>query len=112
MEAGMGGEPGMDTDQGPGPVDALVPDGVEQSRTRLALMCAAQARLGSVLEVARTAEDLAEVAVPIVADLVAVDLLPAVEDGGEPETATSQLRAQIHAACGTRFDRATRIVAE
>jgi serine phosphatase RsbU (regulator of sigma subunit)/anti-sigma regulatory factor (Ser/Thr protein kinase) len=47
------------------------------SRARLALLSDAGARVGSTLNVSRTAQELAEVAVPQFGDFVAVDLLEA-----------------------------------
>ncbi|MEU6576535.1 SpoIIE family protein phosphatase [Streptomyces sp. NPDC046805] len=57
----------------------------EQSaaRERLALLNEASTRIGSSLDVARTAQELADVAVPDVGDFVSVDLLDAVLHGDE-----------------------------
>ncbi|MDX3238895.1 SpoIIE family protein phosphatase [Streptomyces sp. ME03-5709C] len=57
------------------------------ARDRLALVSDASKRIGGTLNVARTAEELAEVAVPRFADYVAVDLFDAVLRGEEPPTA-------------------------
>jgi hypothetical protein len=61
-------------------------DTLEFVRTheRLTLLDEAARRIGYTLEVRRTAEELAEVAVPRLADFVAVDLLEGVEEGREP----------------------------
>ncbi|MFJ1654522.1 SpoIIE family protein phosphatase [Streptomyces sp. NPDC088337] len=56
-----------------------------QARRRLELLREAGLRIGSTLDVARTAEELAEVAVPRFADFTAVDLPEAVLRGEEPE---------------------------
>ncbi|MBI0300247.1 SpoIIE family protein phosphatase, partial [Streptomyces sp. PRKS01-29] len=54
------------------------------ARQRLTLLNEASMRIGSTLDIDRTAQELADVAVPALADFVTVDLLPAVHDGGEP----------------------------
>ncbi|MEU3450752.1 SpoIIE family protein phosphatase [Streptomyces thermolilacinus] len=56
----------------------------ERARRRLALLNDASERIGTTLDVTRTAEELARVAVPGLADCVAVDLLEPVVMGGEP----------------------------
>ncbi|MFD8388597.1 sodium/proline symporter PutP [Streptomyces sp. NPDC059680] len=55
-----------------------------RAQERLALLNDAAARIGSTLDVARTAQELADDAVPPVADFVAVDLLDTVMRGEEP----------------------------
>ncbi|MGW2016934.1 SpoIIE family protein phosphatase [Streptomyces sp. NPDC001927] len=55
-----------------------------RARLRLALMARASERIGRSLDVMGTAQDLADVAVPALADFVAVDLLDAVLRGAEP----------------------------
>ncbi|MFD9204699.1 sodium/proline symporter PutP [Streptomyces sioyaensis] len=55
-----------------------------RAQERLALLNDAGARIGSTLEVTRTAQELAEEAVPSVAEFVAVDLLDSVIRGEEP----------------------------
>ncbi|WP_214105627.1 ATP-binding protein [Acrocarpospora catenulata] len=57
-----------------------------QARERLALLCEAGARIGTTLEVTRTAEELTEVAVPRFADHAAVDVSPDVLRGREPSS--------------------------
>ncbi|CDR15817.1 SpoIIE family protein phosphatase [Streptomyces iranensis] len=54
------------------------------ARQRLTLLNEASVRIGSTLDIDRSAQELADVAVPALADFVTVDLLPAVHDGGEP----------------------------
>ncbi|WP_315973453.1 SpoIIE family protein phosphatase [Streptomyces somaliensis] len=56
----------------------------ERARRRLALLNDANGRIGTTLDVVRTARELARVAVPGLADCVAVDLLEPVVRGGEP----------------------------
>ncbi|MEV7866547.1 SpoIIE family protein phosphatase [Streptomyces sp. NPDC088124] len=53
------------------------------ARERLVLLNDASMRIGSTLDLARTAEELADVAVPQLADFVTVDLLPSIEGGGD-----------------------------
>ncbi|MER7957177.1 SpoIIE family protein phosphatase [Streptomyces sp. NPDC096030] len=55
-----------------------------RARLRLALMALASERIGRSLDVVGTAQDLADVAVPGLADFVAVDLLDTVVRGAEP----------------------------
>ncbi|MFI9757012.1 SpoIIE family protein phosphatase [Streptomyces sp. NPDC051963] len=55
-----------------------------RARRRLALLSEAGARIGSTLDVARTAHELAEAAVPELADALSVDLLEPVTRGEEP----------------------------
>ncbi|MFK0193372.1 SpoIIE family protein phosphatase [Kitasatospora sp. NPDC090308] len=59
----------------------------ERARHRLALLGEAGLRIGSTLEVDRTAQELAEVATGSFADFVAVDLLDSVFGGGPPSSA-------------------------
>jgi serine phosphatase RsbU (regulator of sigma subunit)/PAS domain-containing protein len=61
-------------------------DSTEQfrARRRLALLNEAGARLGTTLDVVRTADELAELAVPCFADFASVDLLDSVLHGEEP----------------------------
>ncbi|MFG2123150.1 sodium/proline symporter PutP [Streptomyces sp. NPDC048710] len=55
-----------------------------RAQGRLALLNDAAGRIGSTLDVTRTAQELADDAVPSVADFVAVDLLDSVMRGEEP----------------------------
>ncbi|GGY32268.1 SpoIIE family protein phosphatase [Streptomyces djakartensis] len=68
-------------------MSATVFDTTEQywARRRLAVLNEASLRIGSTLDVARTADELAEVAVSGFADFVTVDLLESVALGDEPE---------------------------
>ena len=54
------------------------------TRQRLLLLNEASVRIGSTLDIDRTAQELADVAVPELADFVTVDLLPSVHGGSEP----------------------------
>ncbi|MFD6315893.1 SpoIIE family protein phosphatase [Streptomyces nigra] len=56
-----------------------------RARRRLALLNQAGTRIGSTLDVGRTARELAEAAVPELADALSVDLLEPVTRGEEPE---------------------------
>ncbi|MEU5702926.1 SpoIIE family protein phosphatase [Streptomyces aurantiacus] len=55
-----------------------------RARERLTLLDQAGKRIGRTLDVIRTAQELADVAVPGLADFVTVDLLETVLEGGEP----------------------------
>ncbi|MEV6960641.1 SpoIIE family protein phosphatase [Streptomyces sp. NPDC051207] len=65
-----------------------------RARQRLALLDRAGRHIGRSLDITRTAQELADVAVPGLADFVAVDLLESVVRGAEiaPVTATDALR--------------------
>ncbi|WP_020119340.1 SpoIIE family protein phosphatase [Streptomyces canus] len=69
-------------------LSAAVFDTTEQywARRHLSVLNDASLRIGSTLDVTRTAEELAEVAVTGFADFVTVDLLESVAFGEEPET--------------------------
>ncbi|MEV5122770.1 SpoIIE family protein phosphatase [Streptomyces decoyicus] len=64
----------------------------EVARERLRLLYDAGVRIGSTLNVERTAEALAQVAVPGFADIVTVELLDPVLKGEEPAVAGTELR--------------------
>ncbi|MGW6412675.1 SpoIIE family protein phosphatase [Streptomyces vinaceus] len=64
----------------------------EVARERLQLMYDAGVRIGTTLDVVRTAEELAEVAVPRFADFVTVELLDPVLRGEEPDGASTEMR--------------------
>ncbi|MFF3817540.1 SpoIIE family protein phosphatase [Streptomyces bluensis] len=77
----------LDDDQGnPLGVYYTVVDVSERhrARQRLALLDRAGEQIGRTLDVARTAQELADVAVPALADFVAVDLLDSVLAGADP----------------------------
>lgn len=56
----------------------------EAGRSRLALLSEASIRVGSSLDLERTAQELADLAVPRLADAVTVDVLDAMAHGEEP----------------------------
>ncbi len=64
----------------------------EVARGRLAFLYEAGTRIGTTLDVERTAEELAEVAVPRLADVVTVELLDSVLRGEEPTGAVHRMR--------------------
>ncbi|TVZ90118.1 SpoIIE family protein phosphatase [Streptomyces sp. BK340] len=70
-----------------------------RARQRLQLLNEASVRIGSTLDVTRTAQELADVCVPALADFVTIDLLDPQEYGGEPParvTAPVNLRRVAH----------------
>ncbi|KIX76387.1 protein phosphatase, partial [Streptomyces sp. MBRL 10] len=72
------------------------------ARRRLELLAEASARIGTTLDVGRTARELAETAVPRLADYVTVDLPEAVLRGEEsPDPRADLRRAVVH---GIRSD--------
>ncbi|PWI13739.1 PAS sensor protein [Streptomyces sp. Act143] len=68
------------------------------ARERLQLVNEASVRIGSTLDVTRTAQELADVCVPALADFVSVDLLDPQDDGDPhpPVTAPIGLRRAAH----------------
>ncbi|MEU3776087.1 SpoIIE family protein phosphatase [Streptomyces sp. NPDC032472] len=74
----------------------------EVARERLQLLYDAGVRVGTTLDVVRTAEELAEVAVPRFADVVTVDLLDPVLRGEEPPEMNTEMRRA--AAVGLQGD--------
>ncbi|QTE02646.1 SpoIIE family protein phosphatase [Streptomyces cyanogenus] len=69
------------------------------ARQRLQLVNEASVRIGTTLDVTRTAQELADVCVPALADFVTIDLLDPEEYGGEPParvTAPVRLRRTAH----------------
>ncbi|MGW7555280.1 SpoIIE family protein phosphatase [Streptomyces rimosus] len=71
-------------------VTQMVEDVTDRHRAqhRLAVLNRASARIGTTLDVAQTARELAEVAVPDLADAVSVDLLEPVTRGQDPTRGT------------------------
>ncbi|MFD5797668.1 SpoIIE family protein phosphatase [Streptomyces diastatochromogenes] len=72
---------------------------IQRARQRLQLVNEASVRIGSTLDVTRTAQELADVCVPALADFVTIDLLDPQEYGGEPPariTAPVNLRRAAH----------------
>ncbi|MCR8573822.1 SpoIIE family protein phosphatase [Streptomyces sp. Isolate_219] len=57
-----------------------------RARRRLAMIADGSARIGTTLEVEQTARELADVAVPDLADVAAVDILDSVLEGRPPQT--------------------------
>ncbi|MFJ8213585.1 SpoIIE family protein phosphatase [Streptomyces sp. NPDC096033] len=77
----------------------------EVARERLQLLYDAGVRIGTTLDVARTAEELSEVAVPRFADFVTVELLEPVLRGDEPSpVAGMHTRMRRAAMTGVRTD--------
>ncbi|MFF7929849.1 SpoIIE family protein phosphatase [Streptomyces sp. NPDC007940] len=78
------------------------------ARQRLALLQEAGARVGTTLNVTRTAQELADLAVPRLADFVSVDLLDSVLRGDEPVPgpvdAAVVLRRVAHQSAGEGED--------
>jgi serine phosphatase RsbU (regulator of sigma subunit)/anti-sigma regulatory factor (Ser/Thr protein kinase)/PAS domain-containing protein len=68
----------------------------ETARERLNMLYDAGVAIGTSLDVSRTAEELAELAVPRFADFVTVDLFDAVLSGGQPEAATALSRTAVN----------------
>ncbi|MFJ5972987.1 SpoIIE family protein phosphatase [Streptomyces sp. NPDC093060] len=64
----------------------------EVARGRLSFLYEAGTRIGTTLDVRRTAEELSEVAVPRMADFVTVELLDSVLRGEEPTGAVLRMR--------------------
>ncbi|MGW8702024.1 SpoIIE family protein phosphatase [Streptomyces eurythermus] len=64
----------------------------ELARGRLSFLYEAGTRIGTTLDVRRTAEELSEVAVPRMADFVTVELLDSVLRGEEPTSAVREMR--------------------
>ncbi|MFF8190783.1 SpoIIE family protein phosphatase [Streptomyces bobili] len=69
----------------------------EDARERLDMLYAAGVGIGTSLDVTRTAEELAELAVPRFADFVCVDLFDAVLAGEEPEARGALRRTALSA---------------
>ncbi|WP_210587207.1 SpoIIE family protein phosphatase [Streptomyces sp. GESEQ-35] len=57
-----------------------------EARERLQLVNEASVRIGTTLDITRTAQELADVCVPALADFVSIDLLDPPEPEGEPST--------------------------
>ncbi|MEV6987266.1 GAF domain-containing sensor histidine kinase [Sphaerisporangium sp. NPDC051017] len=71
-----------------------------RARERLSLLCDAGSRIGTTLEVTRTAEELTQVAVPRFADYAAVDLTDRVLRGDEPGSMEAGVRRVAFAGVG------------
>ncbi|MFE1249324.1 SpoIIE family protein phosphatase [Streptomyces sp. NPDC058766] len=68
----------------------------ETARERLDMLYDAGVGIGTSLDVTRTAEELAELAVPRFADFVTVDLFDAVLGGGQPDATASLSRTALN----------------
>ena len=69
--------------------------GESGARRRLALVSEASGVIGSTLDIQRTAEELAQVLVPAVADFVTVDLLDSLFAGQEPRPGAADGSAEL-----------------
>ncbi len=102
--AGAAGAPGTTGDPAGGAVTGLLLVGepgvgkyAVEARRRLELLSEASTRIGTSLDVARTAQELAEMAVPRLADFVTIDLPEAVLRGEESADPRSDLhRTVVH----------------
>jgi PAS domain S-box-containing protein len=75
------------------------------ARQRLALLNEVSTRIGSTLDMTRTAEELVEVAVPRLADFATVDLLDSVFRGDEPTSEPFEYTVPFRRlACGSILD--------
>ncbi|KUL33157.1 SpoIIE family protein phosphatase [Streptomyces regalis] len=89
-----------------------------RARQRLALLDRAGEHIGRSLDITRTAQELADVAVPGLADLVTVDLLESVLRGGEPtagplsDTDPVPLRRAGHSSATARVPEAVVAIGE
>ncbi|MET9346524.1 SpoIIE family protein phosphatase [Streptomyces termitum] len=83
---------------------AAVSGRAEVARGRLELLYEAGMRIGTTLEVVRTAEELAEVAVPRFADFASVELLEPVLRGEEPPQDATLSRMRRTALSGVRAE--------
>ncbi|HMG65794.1 MAG TPA: SpoIIE family protein phosphatase [Streptosporangiaceae bacterium] len=76
-----------------------------RARERLALVNEASTRIGTTLDMTRTAEELVEVAVPGLADFSTIDLLDSVYRGEEPTAEPFEFTAPFRRmACGSVLD--------
>ncbi|WP_393100039.1 SpoIIE family protein phosphatase [Streptomyces sp. LN325] len=64
--------------------------GNQRARERLAILSEAGTRIGSTLEVMRTGQELADLAVPLLADHAVVDLMESVPFGVDPSAGTGK----------------------
>ncbi|MET9464702.1 SpoIIE family protein phosphatase [Streptomyces sp. NPDC006544] len=89
-------------------VTQLVEDVTDRhrARRRLALLNQASARIGTTLDLSRTTRELADVAVPDLADAVSVDLLEPVAGGEEPTGEASGLvrRMAVHSVAAEALE--------
>nr|WP_066947668.1 SpoIIE family protein phosphatase [Streptomyces lushanensis] len=71
----------------------------EQARERLAIIGEASTRIGSTLDVMRTGQELADLAVPLLADFAAVDLAESVPLGEESLARLGPMGGQVPVFC-------------
>lgn len=69
----------------------------DQARRRLALIADASTRIGTTLDLNKTAHELADLAVPALADIATVDILDSVLEGGDPAAPDSDTPALFRA---------------
>ncbi|MFG2093449.1 SpoIIE family protein phosphatase [Streptomyces sp. NPDC048612] len=84
--------------------DAFDITGRYQAQRRLNLLVEAGARIGTTLDMAATAREITEVAVPEFATAVTVDLMQSVRNGDEPEPAGGTLPALVRVAARSAHD--------
>ncbi|MEU0397105.1 SpoIIE family protein phosphatase [Streptomyces sp. NPDC006208] len=70
--------------------------GNRRARERLAILSEAGTRIGSTLDVMRTGQELADLAVPLLADHALVDLVESVPFGLEPSAGTGKVSGRPH----------------
>ncbi|WP_329024207.1 SpoIIE family protein phosphatase [Streptomyces sp. NBC_00690] len=75
-----------------------------RARQRLLLVNEAGNRIGSTLDITRTAQELADVAVPAFADYAAVDLLAFIQHGDEPQSDPLTGPVTLHQAASRAAD--------
>jgi PAS domain S-box-containing protein len=68
--------------------------GGQRARERLAILSEASTRIGSTLDVLRTSQEFADLAVPLLADYVTLDLDESVRHGGEPFARLDRIEEQ------------------
>ncbi|MFF1956310.1 SpoIIE family protein phosphatase [Streptomyces sp. NPDC058220] len=85
----------------------------QTAQRRLLLLNEASVRIGTTLDIVRTAQELADVAVPDLADLVSVDLLPTVGNDKEPAAGAPGGRVMLRrVACRSIFEGCPEAVVE
>ncbi|MEU0807726.1 SpoIIE family protein phosphatase [Streptomyces sp. NPDC005970] len=85
-------------------------DKADRARERLELLYYAGVEVGTTLDMVRTAQELAQVAVPRFADFVTVDLMESVLRYEEPDPADTRMRRV--AVSGVREDSSLRLMGE
>ncbi|MFD0502397.1 PAS domain-containing protein [Streptomyces chiangmaiensis] len=82
--------------------------GSRQARERLAIVSEASTRIGSSLDVMQTSQELADLAVPLLADYATVDLAESVRLGEEPRPASARRAGAARFCAGPVWPRSTR----